>query len=235
VSTDQTGLRLVREALEGVLAPEVVSQVMFEALEAQGDAIPSNEVQLVAFARGPLHKALLTRLGMQNASVASEHVVALLEAARMKRPPPPLPPSASVSRNRGEPTLALPAYSEPVEVMVVAGGGAMVSRLDAALGSGRVSPWAAIGVDDVRAGLRDAAPAIVLVDAADVPAVDVWTLASLLAAAPATAVCVVWGVELPFGRRLVQAARSVGAEIGWLSRRDGVEPLLDLIRSRQTK
>lgn len=223
----------MREALEGVLAPALVSRVIFDALESHGESIPSTPRDLIELVRGPLRARLVERLGLDTAAIAVEHVIALLQAMdepRSIRGGTPI----RVTAPESGPTLAIPTGPEPVPVVVIAGATAMLCRLEAALGSRRLAAWPAVTADDVRASLKQGSPAIVLVDAGDIPAIAIETLASFLASVPSTAVCAVWASELPFARRLAVAAKVAGADLVWLSRKDGVEPLLDLIRSRQS-
>ena len=48
-----------------------------------------------------------------------------------------------------------------------------------------------------------------------------------------TTACVVWGRELPYGRVLAEATEASGRAWITLEKKEGIAPLLDLVRSRR--
>src|SRR5687768_12397991 len=63
MTPERPELRLVRESLEAVVAPTIVSSVVFEALEASGGRLPDGTDGARTFVDGPLRSALARRLG----------------------------------------------------------------------------------------------------------------------------------------------------------------------------
>jgi hypothetical protein len=104
------------------------------------------------------------------------------------------------------------------------------------LGDGVVAPFVVGAASSVRARLEGrGAPDVVLVDATDFPPVEPDELATALATGPSTLVRVLWGADLPYGRGVVAAATARGVALIALERAHGVEPLLDLVRSRRQR
>ena len=81
--------------------------------------------------------------------------------------------------------------------------------------------------------IKAPAPPIVIVDASDIPAIPQRVLMRRLAALPSTTACVVWGRELPYGRVLAEATEASGRAWITLEKKEGIAPLLDLVRSRR--
>ncbi|MDQ3035159.1 MAG: hypothetical protein M3Y87_22325, partial [Myxococcota bacterium] len=74
---------------------------------------------------------------------------------------------------------------------------------------------------------------VVIVDATDVPAItDDDLLAALAATSPST-VRVVWGSELPYGRRVVELVSRSERPCTGLRLSEGMEPILDLVLARR--
>lgn len=235
---EHAALQLVREALEGVLTPKIAAAVLLEALEGRGDP-PSTREELLAFVRGPLTEILTRRVGHGEASAVAERLEPVLSI------PPPnmssLPPSPG-SRSSNPPgrrdrdrdiTTSMPMAKDPVAVLVVASGSGMATRLGAALGPMRVAAYVRNDVERVRAARAPFPPQILLVDATDFPAIEPETLANVVGEMPVTTVCAIWGAEAPYGRSFFAEMQTRGLTVMALEKREGVEPLLDLIRSRQ--
>lgn len=242
---EQPEIRLIRQALEGAIASPLVSPVLFDALDLFGKELPETLEDLVLLVEGPLRQALASRVGETNASRISNEISGMLAGRRDPQPPrsdepfPPvssLPPADEASgthRREREATRSLPVLRQPVTVMVISSGTSLVRRLQAALGPERVYAWPAHHLQEIAHTFSAGEPAMALVDASDFPMVPPQDLARGLVDAPRTAVCALWAVDMPYGKKLSAAAVSLNVQLATISRSDGVEPLLDLIRSRQ--
>jgi len=226
----------VREALEGALSPSITSAVLFEALDSHGSAIPRSRDELLAMIRGPLAEALGRRLDASQAESVLLRIEELLDEED-ETAPVPRTTSAADPRPRAEPsprerdaTTAVPTAREPVSVVVLAAGNAFAHRLGTALGPRRVT--ARTTADPARLGERRPTPAIVVVDATDFAAVEPRAVASALRDLPGTTVRLVWGSELPYGRSVTAALFRAGVEHTTCDRNEGIDPLVDLVRSR---
>lgn len=143
------------------------------------------------------------------------------------------PSGPGAVRRSGETTREVFVDARPVIVIVVASGASFASRLQGALGATRVIPVPAATVERMDEQLRVAAPQIVLVDAADFAPIEPERLAVFLEKLPATTVRAIWGADLPYGGAVLRAMMARSAHATPLDRREGIEPLLDLVRSRQ--
>ncbi|MEM9193604.1 MAG: hypothetical protein AAGF12_30800 [Myxococcota bacterium] len=224
----------IRRIIEGVLSPSRTSTVLFEALAAHGDEIPRNDHDVRALVRGPLRSALSNRVGEEQTNSLIEVIESALSEvldpdAAAPTPIPDEPPTMAALDP--DATAAFPLASAPVEVAVVAGGRGFADRLAMALGPRRVAPRAVSGAAQLKSLTPE--PAIVIVDGTDFTAIepDVW--ARLFTQLPPTTVVVVWAAGLPYGRTTVEALTIASVDAIALKRTEGIEPLLDLIRSRR--
>lgn len=247
----QGDIRVIREALEAVLSPSLTSAILFEAMDQSG-AVPQSTEDLRVLVRGALARALATRLGEAQArQVVAEIEDRLVEVSSsgMKLRPDveveieldPDEVAAAIEhfddqttqyrRNNEDTTTTIPTGPDPVVVAVVAASKSFASRLSIALGPRRVSPAAVRSLGD----LTDMAvePPIVLVDATDFPSIEPSALVESLASMPSTTLRVVWASELPYGRRLVGELERAAVPCTPLDRKEGIEPLLDMVRARQ--
>lgn len=235
--SDPIELRIVRESLEGVVAPSLQSTVMFEALESHGRELPRTTEELLTFVRSSLQDALVKRVGHREASAVVARIEQLLRSAPTLTPPAEAidtrtPPSGIRHRDR-DVTTEIAIAREPVVVLVIAAGGSMVQRLHAALGRSRVTGVTANDVERVRGVTSSYTPPIVLVDATDFPAINPIELAGVLAKLPPTTACGVWGADLPYGKSVIAAMAAAESPAVAFARGEGVEPMLDLIKSRR--
>jgi hypothetical protein len=213
------GMRLVREVLEGVLAPKLAQAILFEALGASA-TMPESPDDIMHLVRGPVREAVAQRTGASEATA----VVARLEHIinrRLSQPPP---------AGDGDATVAVPTEGEAVPVLVIASGPGLGGRLAAALGPERVAPRHTPDPSE-DAGLLSAS--VILVDATDFTATDPNQLAMALCRAPATTAIAVWGINLPYGRKLRFALEEMSVQAMTFDQATGIEPLLDLVRSRR--
>lgn len=254
--TDFVEVRLLREALEGVVARPLVTPILFEALEPYGNLLPTGAEGLLDMVRGPLADVVARRIGRGEADQVvhrAEQLIARatggLESTHRHLPtqsPPAAPssatradlstaaPPAPPARER-DATALVPTTRDAVAVLIVAGGNGLGLRLTAALGSRRVSPF----VLGTLAAIRDylsghGAPNILIVDATDFPPIAPEDLSLALRRGPSTMVRAVWGADLPYGRSLLASIEGGERSVLSLERAHGVDPLLDLIRSRRS-
>ncbi len=125
--------------------------------------------------------------------------------------------------------------SKTLPVLVLAGSRSFASRLAAALGPNVMSSLFASDTAAMKKRIAQVPPAFVLIDASDVPAIDVNHLAEQLAALETEVVKAVWGVDLPYGASVLVAAQRRGITLTPFDRREGIEPLMDMIRSRRAQ
>ncbi len=238
-----TVARLLREALEGVVAPSLVSPLLFEALEPYGARLPSGPDGLLEMARGPLAAAVAKRIGRDEAEELvqrAERLVAHAQSAARPATPTPEPalraamtfPRPNSPRDRDN-TALVPTTPDAVPVLVVADGAGLALRLDTALGASRVSARSLASLVALRDHLSNhGSPSLLLVDASDFPAIAPEELVAAVRLGPPTMFRAVWGSDLPYGRSVLAAAGHGHPALLGLDRAHGVDPLLDLIRSR---
>ena len=277
---DFVEVRLLREALEGVVSRALVTPILFEALEPYGNMLPTGAEGLLDMVRGPLAEVVSRRIGgvesdevvrraerlivaargglestrqpitnpaaarqQQHANDSSARAAASASVAAAARraistAPPAVPrdapPPPAIGRER-DATALVPTTREAVSVLVVASGGGLALRLSAALGSRRVAPSVVASLAALRDHLdHHGPPNILLVDATDFPPIPPDALGVALRRGPSTMVRAIWGADLPYGRGLVAAVGDSQLPVLALERGHGVDPLLDLIRSRRS-
>jgi hypothetical protein len=234
MSRERPELKLVRESLEAVVAPTVASAVVFEALEANGGRLPEGPAAARAFVDGPLRHALKRRLG-ENGDPIIDELIGLL-ATLAPAPAAPSPPSSSApapqSRGRPDTTQKVPSDRRPVTAIIVASSERFAAGLRAALGTARVVVLATHSLEQLIEQVNVAPPAVVVIDAADFPEIEPDTLGSTLEHLPKTAVRAIWGADLPYGTAVLRALLDRSIPATPLDRREGMAPLLDLLRSR---
>jgi len=236
---DQSEIRLIREALEGILSPAVTSSVLFEALDAYGNSTPQSLLDLQGLVTGPLTEVLRRRVGHREAAAALGRVAQMLQAlGSMSGPTLGAAGSGgeggSAPRVRPDATALVPVGTKAVKVLIVGSTEGFAARLASSLGPQRVAPWAAATKERLAQSLEHQSPAIVVIDATDLTTIPPAELARLLASVPSTTPRVVWGAELPYGRRVLSALEKARLSSVALDRGEGILPLLDLVRSRQT-
>jgi len=231
VSEEEVPTRVLRRSLEEALEVHTASTVLFEALGAAGSRVPQTRDDVLELVRGPLREILARRLDPARA----EDIVA--QVVDRIRPDPstvemPLDDLAAETR-REDSTSSFTTAHEVVSVMVVAASLGFAQRINVAFGTGRVAPWVVSTERELEDALEGQAPPIVIVDASDIPAIPQRVLMRRLAALPSTTACVVWGRELPYGRVLAEATEASGRAWITLEKKEGIAPLLDLVRSRR--
>jgi len=222
-------IRLIRETLEGVLHPSTASTVFFEALQETGGALPSTPDEVRALVRGPISRGLAGRIGEDAAASLLAQLHQMLEAIA---PAGGRRPRKRPSRH-DEPTQSLTLSEETLPVYVLSGSRAFADQLKATLGPRIMSAVLALDSEMLRARLGQVPPAIVLIDASDFPAIEPTDLVEQLAPLPAHVLKAVWGADLPYGQSVLDAGQRRGVGLTPFDRREGAEPLMDVIRSRR--
>lgn len=218
----ETGMYLIREALEGLIEPRVASSVIFEALERGGvERLPSDAEGLLSFIQGPLQQATEERVGESTAGDVVDRLTEVLERALRR------PDQAAQSR-----TVEVPAGAGPVRVLVMGRGTSLAVRLRAALGGDRVAVGAATALPAAEHLVTNLNPELVVLDAVDPIQDSTEALVSLLRGLSPACTRLVWGREQPWAERMAETLESAGVPFTPVDRREGVDPLLDLIRSR---
>jgi len=227
--------RLLRSTLEESLETHVASTVLFEALGAAGAEVPQSLEEVLRVVRGPLYEVLARRLDGEQAQI-------LVERIEEQLAPRPDDPSTvelaldelAVQTGREDATTAVPT-ADAVRVLVLASGSGFARRLEVTLGGRRVDAVHVDGPAGLNRALEEGPPAILLLDASDFPAIDRGAVLSTALSLPSTTACVLWGAELPFGRRFVQGIDQQRRRWVVLELREGIAPLIDLIRSRRRR
>lgn len=217
-------VHVIREALECVLAPEVASAVFFESLNGPA-GVPETKDEVILMVRGPLLAALVERVDEAEASRVIQQILNALE---------PMQTSAVRASREDDATLALPKDRRPVKVWVLSAGGGFAMRLRFVLGPDRAEVTHAAHLGALLAEPTPG-PGFVIIDASDFPPEDANAIAQALATLPSATTRVVWASELPYGQRCEEAFREAASPALTLSRTEGIEPLLDLIRARRAR
>ena len=227
-------LSRLRETLEEALPRAEAARVLFAALERFGVRIPADHAELVSFVHGQLQRELGKHLQgkpLGNLLAELDEVLHTADALTADREIPIEIDEWPQWRDEAS-TEAIRSIAGPVPVLVVASTGALAIRLRAVLGDEAID----VEARDERAGIERAlgsGPALAIVDALDVTRVDVDTLAKVLVHATRTQT-IVWGSELPYGRRLIEASGVVGVEIAGVATSEGVGALLDRVLARRS-
>jgi hypothetical protein len=216
----QRGMQLVREVMEQTIDARLASAIIFEALSAdRASEVPEDVATLQRFIEGPLRTALGRRLG----HVSSAAILDAIEAAL-------LTPDAAAGRQRNS-TVEVPIGAGPVVVLVVSRSASLAVALRASLGGERLGIRTAGDAAGVEAAARKILPDLVIVDATE-PIRDMPSVADAIVLAPADSACLLWGRETPWGLRFGIELERRGRTFTPVDRTEGVEPLLDLVRSR---
>lgn len=216
---------LLREALEGTLAPNLAAAILFEALAEQEDhALPADRAGLEGFLTDRLRPALDRHLGPRRGLQILDSVRELLDTVLGA---PLTPPRASQI-----PTAMVEPEAGPVRVLVVATKAKLANGLRGALGAEVEPYWAPNGevVARILAGLR---PSVVLIDGAD-PGVDDASIGALAACA-AQLLVLVWAPGEPTGAIALRQLASSAHRVVALSDENAAELLVDYVRARRQR
>ncbi len=220
----EAGLHLVREALEGMIEPTAASAALFEALEAQGsDDLPGSGTELLDFVRGPLRTVVERRIGTAGADEIVQHMESTVERVEKGLP---------LRSGGAATTLEINIGTGPVRVLSLSTSTSLAVRLRAALGGMQVHVVSASNVEQAEAKGAKLDPDVVVVDATAPITDDADALMAFLGKVKNTSTSVIWGEELSFGRTLKHEAVQRRVNLTTVERAEGVDLLLDLIRSR---
>jgi hypothetical protein len=225
VPREPAELRLIRETLEGVVHPATASTLLFEALAEHGGVLPSDHEEIEAFVRGELSKGLVKRLGDDLATTVLDQIAAAMRA---------IPDNARRRNRRQEDqTRDLVLRRDTFPVFVLASSPMFAKQLAAALGPKVMTVVLATDTTTWHERAASVAPAFVIVDAADFPAIEPDELVATLASQPADVVKAIWGSDLPYGMSVIGAASARALSLTPFDRHEGIAPLMDMIRSRR--
>ncbi len=226
-------LERMREKLEEVLPRPDAASALFSALSRWGSRIPASDSELTSFVAGPLRDELSHRLQ----TLPLKRVLAGLEDVLATAGAPTadheilIEVDASPTWRDEASTAAMRSISGPVSVLVIAFTGAFAIRLRAVLGDDVIDVEARADLPGIERALATD-PVLTIVDALDETTIAVDLLADALVRATRTKT-VVWGSELPHGRRVIDAADVRGLELSGVATDEGVGAILDLVVSRR--
>lgn len=213
-------LRLIRDALEAVLSPELAAHTIDEAVRSMPDAL-SSPSELVALVNGPLRAALARRHG----SAADDVIDDLLRVLVSRAP-------ASSSRSQ-DVTREMPLEPAQVLVFVLSSSEALGGEIERSLGTDHVATLTWDDANRLRKAIAFKPPAIVLVDGASFAPIEPSEMPEIFAALPPTSVRAVWGTDTPYGAAVIGELAAKGAPFTPLDRREGIAPVVDLVRARR--
>lgn len=223
---------LIREALEGFIAPEVATAIIFDAL-AQAPSPPSSLHEARSFVSGPLTDVVSRRMRPSDVTSVIRLMQDVIDSAIDRDGVDvdvdfdPL----SSSTERSTETQQMSTIARPVPVVVLAEQPLFADRLGLCLGEDRVYTSTVGNAAALRKALFAQSPLLVVIDATTVSSLVVDEVADVLRGFPDNVVPVLWGGETAWGERLVALAPRKPAVVT-LDRKEGIEPLCDLILSR---
>jgi hypothetical protein len=233
MNVERPELRLVREKLESLLAPELASSILFDALAEVGGAPPASGEATLALVEGPLARVLGRRVRKAEADVIVRELVDTLRVIVG----PALTPVQPMTREKVrelEITLEIQIGRGAVGVLVLSSKPDLAMRLEAALGPGRISTRTLATGAMLESQLRAAElPPIVLVDAVEFAPVEPVELAAVLKRSRKGTIHAIWGADLAYGSMVLGELLARRVPATPLDRREGIEPFLDLVKSRR--
>lgn len=233
MNLERPELKLVREKLESLVAPELASSILFEALAEVGGRPPASGEATLALVEGPLARVLGRRVRGAEADLIIDELVGMLRMIVGPAATPIAPMSRAQVRDL-EITLEISLDKGAVAVLVLSGREDLAMRLEAALGPGRITTRTFTTHDELSARVKGGRlPPIVLVDAVEFPSIEPVDLATLLQRSPKGTVHAIWGADLAYGSMVLGELVQRRIPATPLDRREGIEPLLDLVRSRR--
>lgn len=227
-------LSLVREALESVLTPQLAGRLLYLALVEFGLEPPSTTDDLRRFVDDALANVLREHLDHERSGslLSSVHEIlkqrprrASARSSAATMPPPGFAPEM-------ETTQELPQLGPLLNVAVFAASPSLARRLATTFGGHRVACMTVTKLEDVPLVSETPNASVLILDASDLTHVSAEALMQTVESLPRRVLRVVWGADLPFGRRLHSVASTELEQVVQLRCDHGIEPLLDLIRAR---
>ena len=214
---------MLREVLEGALAPEIAAAALFSAYERlQQD--PASASDWVRFATSELKEELVQRVGSEEAEDLVTRIHGIL--GKPESAPPP-----TVSRS-DFPTGKFIVASGPCRALVVARGGHLARLLRVSLGP-RIVPLVLNDLDRTHDFIMDFVPTLIVLDQTDPIQASPGAVAKSLKSIPTEVLRVIW-CDDPQDTGELAALLEKAGQTTVLSRSHGVEPLLDMVRASQT-
>ncbi len=224
---------LIREALEGVLAPELATAILFDAL-ALAPVAPSSLHEARSFVSGPLSEVVGRRVRPSEITQVIRLMQGAIDSAIDRDGVDvdiDFDPTASSSGVQSTETQQMSTIARPVPVVVFAVTGLFAERLELCLGEDRVYTVTVGDAAALRKSLFAQSPLLVVVDATASEHVEPERVLEVLRGIPDNVVPVLWGGETKWGARLLALAPG-RPQLVTLERSEGIEPLCDLILSR---
>jgi len=221
----------VRRSLEGLVDRDTATAAMLEALEQVPEERPSGIEPIKGFVRGPLSGALSRRMSADSALRVCKGIEDAVhdwlaeEAASQLQ---------GLPRRSQFPTLEVKPEQGPTRLVVVAGSERLTWRLRVAVGGDRLAAISASDLNALLDQLETLNPAIVLIDAHDPPLSAPESVAAMARGLSRKVLIVLWGQSEPYAIPLMDAFERWRLRYTPLDRGNGVDPLLDLIRSRSS-
>lgn len=218
---NQPELIVIREVLEGSLAPDIAAAVLFSALDrTEGD--PSG-AGWSSFVQHSLRTVLHERVGNEVGEDIVDRVLGIL--GRVSAPIPSEPPTES-------PTGRFVISDGPTRALVIAANKRLARLLKGALGS-RIVPAVAVDAPAIRRGATDFLPSLVILDLCNPIDAGLGVVVHALDEIAPDVLIVIWSPQAPIAEKLPGELRKVGRRTMVLPREHGVDPLLDLVRASQ--
>lgn len=225
---------LLREALEGVVAPEVATALIYDALELSGQRPPKSLEETRTFAEHALAEAIRRKV---RADQASEILNTIDELFARAIDGDGVAVDVEIDHeawDESDPTATtqMAVVQKPVPVIVLGAGETFAEKLVVCLGEDRVHTIAVGDETTFRKAVFAYSPLIVLIDGTSPAAVEPRTLTAMLRGVPVSAMPVLWGAESGWSRAVLPGLESAGVPLVTLTRDEGIEPLLDLVLAR---
>ncbi|MDH5492625.1 MAG: hypothetical protein OEY14_11800 [Myxococcales bacterium] len=221
-------LGIVRESLTSVLAPELVSRILFDALRRhRGGEMPRGVAELGSFVEGPLVQVIDEELGEQAAASALEQLRPLLyriaQGVGQSAPPPPRRERTASDQA----TRRVSSSDLGSGVMIVSKSRVLELHLEVSFGARLVAD-----TTDEGRGLATAlahGPGLWVLDAVRAPSVTPLFLAEQLGQLRPRRLTAIWGSTRPYALLATEALTAVGLDPVTIDEADRVEPLMDLV------
>lgn len=238
MAAEQAVIRVVREALEGVLSPDLATAVLFEALGGKLE-VPASVADFLAVVRGPLHLILVKRLGQASARSVIERIEEVLHVDAPTGQHTKVPESERATLAPSMPSMGfddpstakMPRLNEGIAVVILASGRRLANVLIGSFGSTNVRVVSVDTGDRLVAALQNHQPALVVIDAIDTTSVDTNALVDAIGLLPRGTMRALWGADAAQAPRLLDAIEAMGPCVSLVTD-GGFEPLFDLVRSR---
>jgi hypothetical protein len=227
-------LVVLREALEGVVAPGLATQLIFEALELWAANAPETVADVRRFAEGPLDRVIRKRRLDEEATELAGRLGRLfahasIEPARDDRPTVEIPlPSAAGAR-----TQQMLVVTERVPVVVLANGNELAQRLTSALGRDRIVAFPVTSDATLTRAIEATGALVVVLDASSPARIGPQALRTALGSLRVGASVVIWGADTANGFAIARVLAGGRIRAITLGRGEGTGPLLDLVLARR--